>query len=158
MSNLPLNKAGNRRGMSAGSRKHQFKPKSVVVRQKPSEMTPQTRSQAKRVSITHTKGKVNIGRLPIPKKQPTPRRRVQRMIDKVYDISGKSIKKSLIGMAQSLNAPASDLLRIKNASEAELEMIYNRDQLLFEMYWEYPIFYDDDRGATLEEILVKAGV
>ena len=61
-------------------------------------------------------------------------------------------------MAQKLNASAEDIRRIYTASETDLERYYNKNRLVFEMYWEYPVYSGEERGAELEDILVSVGV
>lgn len=155
------------RGRSAGSRATQFKSRAKLAEMKPSEMSPQHvkqvvrtartpsaktfRSKVKKVSIERAKAK-----LPTPRKQDFPHRRVQKMIDDVYQKDGKSIRKSLMGMAQTLNAPQETLLQIKNLSDTQLELVYNEDKYLFESYWEYPIYLGEDRSVTIDEIIAKA--
>lgn len=78
------------------------------------------------------------------------------MIDDVYQKDGKSIRKSLMGMAQTLNAPQETLLQIKNLSDTQLELVYNEDKYLFESYWEYPIYLGEDRSVTIDEIIARA--
>ena len=167
MSKLPLNKAGNRRGMSAGSRKTQFRKVKDIVNTDPKKLTAQDRSAIIRSAKTKGARKVqqsikraNIERakakLPTPCKQDFPHRRVQKMIDDVYRKDGKSIRKSLMGMAQTLNAPQETLLQIKNLSDTQLELVYNEDRYLFESYWEYPIYLGEDRSVTIDEIIARA--
>lgn len=142
----PLNKAGNRRGMSAGSRKTQFTKKSVIANTPTAKRTPQQRVQAARI-------KKSDKAPPVGKKGS-----IQDMIDDVMSVEGESIKKSLMGMAQRLNAPASDIARIASADVADLERAYNDNGLVFESYWEYPIYSGETRGDTLDEILAMVGV
>lgn len=153
-----LNKAGNRRGMSAGSKKSQFKPRAVVEKTPERARTPQTRAQAKkfRASVPKPK-KADITRVSKVRTQEMPHRKVQKMIDDVYEMPGKSIRKSLLGMAQRMQASPKELLRIRDASEKELEKAYKENQYLFESYWDYPIYAGEERSETLEEILLLAG-
>ena len=141
----PLNKAGNRRGMSAGSRKTQFMKAEAIKQTHPSARTPQQRAQARKLRISD-KGAPHGGRT------------IQDMIDDVVGISGKSVKKSLMGMAQKMNASASDIARIAAADDALLERAYIDNKLVLESYWEYPIIEGEDRGNTLDEILAMVGV
>ena len=142
----PLNKAGNRRGMSAGSRKGQFTSKTVLANTPTAKRTPQQRAQARRLKLSDKKSLPSGGRS------------IQDMIDDVMSIEGESIKKSLIGMAQRMNAPASDIERIARADVAALERAYNDNRLVFEAYWEYPIYSGETRGDTLDEILAMVGI
>ena len=80
------------------------------------------------------------------------------MVDNIYDVKGRAIRKSLIGMAQKLGASAEDIRRIYSASESDLEKVYHGNKLTFETYWEYPVIESDDRGAELEDILRSVGV
>ena len=80
------------------------------------------------------------------------------MVDNIYDVKGRAIRKSLIGMAQKLGASADDIRRIYSASESDLEKAYHGNKLTFETYWEYPVIEGDDRGAELEDILRSVGV
>ena len=80
------------------------------------------------------------------------------MVDNIYDVKGRAIRKSLIGMAQKLGASAEDIRRIHTASESDLEKTYHGNKLTFETYWEYPVIEGDDRGAELEDILRSVGV
>ena len=142
----PLNKAGNRRGMSAGSRKTQFVRKSVIANTPTAKRTPQQKAQASRVKVSDN--------VPSGGKGGT----IQDMINEVMSIKGESIKKSLIGMAQRMNAPASDIERIARADIADLERAYNDNSLVFEAYWEYPIYSGETRGDSLDEILAMVGI
>ncbi len=140
----PLNKAGNRRGMSAGSRKTQFTRRDVIRHTPSAERTAQQRAQARKLKVD--------------KKSLPTGRRIQDMIDDVMAMEGKTIKKSLIGMAQKMNASADDIARIFRADEALLEKAYKDSGLLFESYWEYPIIESEAKRDTLEEILRAVGV
>lgn len=142
----PLNKAGNRRGMSAGSRKTQFVRKSVIANTPTAKRTPQQKVQASRVKVSDNVPSGGKGGS------------IQDMINEVMSIEGESIKKSLIGMAQRMNAPASDIERIARADVAALERAYNDNSLVFESYWEYPIYSGETRGDTLDEILAMVGI
>lgn len=147
------------RGRSAGSRRTQFKPRSVVEKTPEAKASPQVRAQKRKLRVSKPKSKrVDISKVTKTRRQELPHRRLQKMIDEVYDISGKSIRKSLTGMAQRLGASPDDILRIREASEAELERIYKENQYLFESYWDYPLYVGEERSETLEEILVLAGV
>lgn len=80
------------------------------------------------------------------------------MVDNIYDVKGRAIRKALVGMAQKLGASAEDIRRIYSASESDLEKAYHGNKLTFETYWEYPVIEGDDRGAELEDILRSVGV
>ena len=140
----PLNKAGNRRGMSAGSRKTQFVRRDVIRHTPTAKRTPQQRAQARKLKVGDQK--------------PSTGSKIQDMIDDVMSMEGKTIKKSLIGMAQRMNASADDIARIHAADEALLERAYKDSGLLFESYWEYPIIESEAKSDTLEEILRAVGV
>ena len=156
------------RGRSAGSRKTQFKSASKLSEVNPFTASPQERVQLRRIASskatktairkTAVKTKIVTQKLPIPRRQEFPHRRIQQMIDEVYEVPGKSIRKSLMGMAQRLGADQEYLLRIKNATDAELELTYREEKYLFESYWEYPIYLGDNRDDTLDQILAKVGV
>ena len=139
----PLNKAGNRRGMSTGSRKTQFARKDVIKHTPTAKRTPQQRAQARKLKVEVQK--------------PSTGSKIQDMIDDVMSMEGKTIKKSLIGMAQKMNASADEIARIYAADEALLERAYKDSGLLFESYWEYPIIESEAKGDTLEEILRMVG-
>ncbi len=142
----PLNKAGNRRGMSAGSRKTQFTKKSTIANTPTAKRTPQQRAQASRIKKSDKTPSTSKGGS------------IQDMIDDVMSVEGESIKKSLLGMAQKLNAPASDIARIASADVADLERAYNDNGLVFESYWEYPVYAGETRSDTLNEILAMVGL
>ena len=80
------------------------------------------------------------------------------MVDNIYDVKGRAIRKSLMGMAQKLGASADDIRRIYSASESDLEKAYHGNKLTFETYWEYPVIEGDGHGAELEDILRSVGV
>lgn len=153
-----LNKHGNRRGMAVGSKKTQFKLRTDVEKTPEHARTPQTRAQAKRLKIPKVKiDRTQIQKVQRAKTQDMPHRKVQQMIDDVYEMGGKSIKKSLMGMAQRMQAPAEELLRIRNADERELEKAYKENSYTFESYWDYPIYAGETRSDILDEILLMTG-
>ena len=157
MPTIKLNKSGNLRGMSPGSRKTQFKPEYVVNRKPKESDTPQLKAQ--RQQKTKSKAKKS-SQVPYTKTTEglTPEEKVQKLIDEVMSIDGQSIKKSLMGMAQTLGASPEDIERIRNASENALEREYRNNRLSFEMYWEYPLEVGDDRGDELDDILKAVGI
>ena len=143
------------RGNAPGSRRTQFKKRADVETKAPT--TPQQKHQKKTFAAARRRMYVETTAQQ-DRAQPTHADAVQTMVDRIYDIDGKTIKKSLVGMAQKLNASAEDIRRIYTASETDLERYYNKNRLVFEMYWEYPVYSGEERGAELEDILVSVGV
>ena len=143
------------RGNAPGSRRTQFKKRSEVDASRPS--TPQQKHQSKTFAAARRRAYIETVAQP-DRAAPTSAMRVQTMVDNIYDVKGRAIRKSLIGMAQKLGASAEDIRRIYSASESDLEKAYHGNKLTFETYWEYPVTESDDRGAELEDILRSVGV
>ena len=143
------------RGNAPGSRRTQFKRRSEVESSRPS--TPQQKHQSKSFAAARRRAYVKKVAQP-DRAAPTSAMRVQTMVDNIYDVKGRAIRKSLVGMAQKLGASADDIRRIHTASESDLERAYHENKLVFETYWEYPVIEGDDRGAELEDILMSVGV
>ena len=143
------------RGNAPGSRRTQFKRRPEVESSRPS--TPQQKHQSKAFAAARRRAYVETVAQP-DRAAPTSAMRVQAMVDNIYDVKGRAVRKSLIGMAQKLGASADDIRRIYSASESDLERAYYENKLVFETYWEYPVIEGDDRGAELEDILRTVGV
>ena len=124
---------------SAAQRRSEFKSKATI--KATGGYTAQTRSQAKRMGVEGVE-------LP----------NVLDLVKEVYQVDGRSLKKSLLGMAAKLNAPESDRRRIAAADEELLAKAYNENSIYFEAYWQYPETPGDDRGDTLEMILSEVGI
>jgi len=124
---------------SAAQRRSEFKSKATI--KATGGHTAQTRAQAKRMGIENVE-------LP----------NVLDLVKEVYQVDGRSLKKSLLGMAAMLNAPESDRRRIAAADEELLAKAYNENSIYFEAYWLYPVTPGDDRGDTLEMILSEVGI
>lgn len=135
----PSASKGVGRGRGAGSRKGQFKSKATLA--KTGAYSPQTKAQIKRLGIKEAD---------LPK--------VSDIIEEIKSVTGRDIKKSLLGMAEKLGATASDIRRINAASPEDLERVYKEKGLYFEVYWEYPITPGDDRSDTLHDIFDELNV
>ena len=97
---------------SAAQRRSEFKSKATI--KATGGHTAQTRAQAKRMGIEEVE-------LP----------NILDLVKEVYQVDGKSLKKSLLGMAAMLNAPASDRRRIAAADEEALAKAFNEKPNLF---------------------------